>query len=138
MSVYGTPAQIKAAFNTDLGQTDATHYANQSAVQVPRALADIVLAVQGLQNVATMHTRGQTTAASTSRVRAHPPTDFATIYGASSLPPASNITIGIIASGDLTQTLADLSTFTNQAGFAAVNTSAVNAGTPTGGTDGIE
>ncbi|OQS35252.1 S53 family peptidase [Chromobacterium haemolyticum] len=140
----GSAATIKAGFQTSLHRYNINGrqaFANVANAQVPSQLADIVLAVHGLQNVHQFHTalRHPTPQAfKTASVSGHSPTDFPSIYNANSLPPASNTTVGIIAEGDLTQTLSDLQDFASSAGYGTVATSVINSGTPTSDTSGTE
>ncbi|RQR55055.1 peptidase S53 [Burkholderia sp. Bp9140] len=60
----------------------------------------------------------------------HSPTDFPGIYSVGSAPTASNITVGIIAEGDLTQPVIDLATFESNHQLPAVPVSVINAGLP--------
>ncbi|MEN3031963.1 S53 family peptidase [Chromobacterium amazonense] len=142
----GSAATAKTAFNATLHRFNAngrTAFANVTAAQVPQSLGDIVLAVHGLQNVHTFHTTLQKAGmqafgkAKTNSVVGHNPTDFPLIYNASSLPPASNTTVGIIAEGDLTQTLQDLQQFEDSAGYNYVQTNVINAGDASSDTDGV-
>ena len=64
----------------------------------------------------------------------HQPTDFPSIYGASGLPVASGINIGILAEGNLSKTISSLGTFTSANGFPPVATNSV--GTPNNDTAG--
>ena len=64
--------------------------------------------------------------------------NFASIYGASSLPSATTGTIGIITAGSLTQTITDLKSFASSAGYPVPNVTKTvvgTAGTSTSGTD---
>ncbi|WP_323122344.1 S53 family peptidase [Burkholderia alba] len=126
-----------------------TVYANDSAALVPSSLGTVVESVLGLQNAVVPHRLihrvspnaviepNSTTknAAAGSQV-GHQPTDFAKIYDASGLPAATNTTVGIITWGDMTQTIADLNTFTSNAGLATVNTAVVAGGSGTLANDG--
>ncbi|MGC0153772.1 S53 family peptidase [Chromobacterium vaccinii] len=144
----GSAATAKTAFNATLHHFSVngrTAFANVSAAQVPQSLGDVVLAVHGLQNVHTFHTTlhkasGVKTLASakTNSAVGHNPTDFPLIYNASSLPAASNTTVGIISEGDLTQTLQDLQQFEDSAGYSYVQTNVVNAGDASSDTDGTD
>ncbi|MBK0413470.1 S8/S53 family peptidase [Chromobacterium haemolyticum] len=140
----GSAATVKAGFQTSLHRYNINGrqaFANVANAQVPSQLADIVLAVHGLQNVHQFHTalRHPTPQAfKTASVSGHSPSDFPSIYNANSLPPASNTTVGIIAEGDLTQTLSDLQDFAGSAGYGTVATSVINSGTPSSDTSGTE
>ena len=116
VSADGTAGAVQAAFNTELRHytvQDRDAYANTSDAQVPAALAGIVRAVHGLQNVSKVHSmlKPATAAASSPAVQGHSPLDFPVIYHADGLPAATNATIGIIADGDISQSLADLKDF---------------------------
>ncbi|UTH73089.1 protease pro-enzyme activation domain-containing protein [Chromobacterium sp. IIBBL 290-4] len=146
ISADGSAATAKTAFNTSLRHVNVSGraaIANASAAQVPQSLGDIVLAVHGLQTVHTFHTTLQKSglktlaSAKTNSAVGHNPTDFPLIYNASSLPPASNTTVGIISEGDLTQTLQDLQQFEDAAGYSYVQTNVINAGDASSDTDGI-
>lgn len=124
-------------------------YANDSAALVPASLGSVVESVLGLQNAEVPHRLSHravpsavvepdhvsANATSGSQV-GHQPTDFATIYDAASLPPATNTTVGIITWGDMTQTIADLNQFTSNAGLATVNTAVVQGSSGTLADDG--
>ena len=141
----GNANAVSAAFHTNMRTFSfggKQRIANDSAVQVPAALGGIVDAVLGLQNLNVPHTMHhivgpvhanansvgiQAAAAQTS----HSPKDFPAIYDAGSTPTASNTKVGIITWGDMTQTIADLKTFTTGAGMSTVNTQVVKTGTST-------
>jgi xanthomonalisin len=138
----GNANTVNAAFRTTMRTFkygDKQRIANDSAVQVPAALGGIVDSVLGLQNLNVPHTMHHivgpvhanannvgilAAAAQTS----HSPKDFPAIYDAGSTPTASNTKVGIITWGDLTQTIADLKTFTTGAGMSTVNTQVVKTG----------
>jgi len=132
----GSVGTAKAAFNVDMkhykvGSRDA--FANINDPVVPQELANIVLGVHGLQNVYMSHTtRIEADAAArpeaASGKTGHSPSAWPTIYNATSIPNAANTTIGIIAAGNMTQTLKDLATFVKQAGYASPAVSTVIAG----------
>ncbi|MEO6918562.1 MAG: protease pro-enzyme activation domain-containing protein [Collimonas sp.] len=145
ISANGSAGSVKSAFNTELHTYSVNGrgaYANISDASVPQALGDVVLAVHGLQTVHLHHTMlkkaNVTTDAKVLSVTGHNPTDFPTIYNAASLPSASNATIGIIAQGDLTQTIADLNTFTSNAGYPQTNVSTVVINGASSDTSGID
>ncbi|OHX15080.1 hypothetical protein BI347_15290 [Chromobacterium sphagni] len=138
----GSAATVYSAFQTKLHRYSVNGrqaVANVAAAQVPASLASIVLAVHGLQNVHQFHTafHAQAVAKTSVGVMAHKPADFASIYNAASLPAAKNSVAGIIAEGNLNQTVADLGSFARSAGFAAPSIAIVNAGAPSGDTSGI-
>lgn len=133
-------------------------YGNANDPQVPAELSNIVLAVHGLQTLHLPHTalvkaqantyEGASANASTNNSanayasvsagtyanttssgnRGHSPASWPTIYNATAIPTAANTTIGIISAGNMTQTLADLTTFVRAAGYAAPTVSVVNVG----------
>lgn len=128
VSANGTAASVKSGFNAELHTYNVngrTAYANVNDASVPQSLTNIVLAVHGLQTVHLHHTMLRKPDAKILTVTGHNPTDFPTIYNATSLPSATNATIGIIAQGDMTQTIADLNTFTANAGYPQTNVSTV-------------
>jgi pseudomonalisin/xanthomonalisin len=140
VSADGSAASVKIAFRTALHNYNITGriaYANVSTAQVPSHLGDIVLAVQGLQTVHRFHTTlVRPGSGRMDPSTSHAPTDFPTIYNADSLPSASKTTVGIIAEGDLSQTLQDLRAFTSSARYSKVATKVINAGDASSDTDG--
>jgi len=114
--------------------------------KVPAGLSDTVLSIHGLQ---TVHMARPTFKRGTAAPAASPlattksvapinPTQFASIYGASSLPSASNATIGIVTQGSMTQTVADLRSFATSAGYPAPPVSVVTVGSTSTDTSGID
>jgi pseudomonalisin len=145
ISANGSAGSVKSAFNTELHTYNVNGrnaYANISDASVPQSLGNIVLAVHGLQTVHLHHTMlkklDTSVAAKTLSAVGHNPTDFPTIYNATSLPSATNATIGIITQGDLTQTIADLRTFTSNAGYPQTNVSTVVINGASSDTSGID
>ncbi|AIY42130.1 putative protease [Collimonas arenae] len=145
VSANGSAGSVKSAFNTELhtySVNGRSAYANVSDAAVPQALGGIVLAVHGLQTVHLHHTMLKKANVSTNAriqsVTGHSPTDFPAIYNAAGLPSASNATIGIITQGDLTQTIADLNTFTANAGYPQTNVSTVVINGASSDTSGID
>lgn len=157
VSADGTGATVQAAFRTELKRfvfEGRQVYANAEAAQVPAELGGIVGAVLGLQNVAIAKThlrRGPLVAAdpaqSDRRAEAgagqaspHNPVEFSALYDGLRTPSAGNTTVGIIAEGDVTQTLDDLGAFSRRNGLAQVATKVVHTGPANGrytGTDGV-
>jgi len=136
----GAAATVKTAFNTELQTFNVngrTVHANTTDAQVPQSLSDIVLSIHGLQNVHTYRTNLVRPNANTLAVGGHNPTEFSAIYNASGLPSAVNATIGIITQGSMTQTIKDLNTFTNKAGYPPVNVETVTIGSPSSDTSGV-
>jgi pseudomonalisin/xanthomonalisin len=123
----GNNAAIQAAFNTKLlhakNEDGRDVHANVSKVQIPAALKDIVLGVQGLQNVDRFHIHTLT-----GQIVSHDPTDLPIIYNANGLPSAANTVVGILSQGDLTQTLLDLKTYASKNMMQPVSTLVVRSG----------
>lgn len=123
----GNAGAVKSAFHADLHSYDVggrSAYANVTDAQVPASLGDIVLGVGGLQTVHVASVHAKVAAASDavrplSTIAGISIPNFSPIYGASSLPSATNATIGIITIGSLTQTLTDLNAFAAGAGYPA-------------------
>lgn len=133
----GNVEAAQRAFNTtfvNVTRNGRSSYANDKDVAIPASLQDDVLSVVGLQDVHQMHTMNvradaaATPALKTQSVTGHNPTTFSAIYGGSGVPTASTVTVGIIAEGKLTQTIADLKTFTSKNGLSTVTTQIVGPG----------
>ncbi|MGC3030517.1 protease pro-enzyme activation domain-containing protein [Burkholderia sp. DN3021] len=119
---------------------------NTTAETMPDAISGIVRSVLGLDTATRLHTHGvratvresgsNTSASPTTAAVAagHNPTAFPGIYSVGNTPTAGNITVGIIAEGNLSQSLADLTTFENNNRLPAVPVSVINAGTPSADT----
>jgi pseudomonalisin/xanthomonalisin len=141
----GTASGVKSAFNTEVHHYTVAGrdaHANMSDAMVPQSLSNIVLAVHGLQNVHMKHTMAKRLDTTTNGLKTlatgHNPKDFSNIYGASSLPVATNATLAIITQGSMTQTITDLKSFASSAGFPAPAVSVITVGatsTDTSGTD---
>ena len=147
VSATGGAGNIRNAFKADLHEYNVNGrraYANVTDALVPEHLASTVLGVVGLQNVHLMHTHAQRVAAASPDAATPQATagisipNFASIYGASSLPSATTGVIGIITSGKVTQTITDLKSFASSAGYPVPNVTTTvvgTAGTSTSGTD---
>ncbi|WP_272148354.1 protease pro-enzyme activation domain-containing protein [Burkholderia cepacia] len=113
---------------------------NTAPETMPDAIGGVVQSVLGLDTATRLHPHfvratlsaaapranaSPTTAAVTV---AHNPTDFPGIYSMGNMPTAANITVGIIAEGDLTQPVIDLATFERNNQLPAVPVSVINAG----------
>jgi pseudomonalisin len=136
----GNAAAVKTGFNADLHTYNVngrSAFANTTDAAVPASLGNIVLAVHGLQNVHLHHTMLVKPQAHTNSSVGHNPTEFSAIYNAAGLPSAVNATIGIITQGSMTQTIADLRTFTSRAGYPTVNVSTVTVGAASTDTAGV-
>ncbi len=146
VSATGGAGVIRTAFKADLHEYNVNGrraYANVTDALIPTHLSSTVLGVVGLQNVHMMHTHLQrleaahTQAATPQAITGVSIPNFASIYGASSLPSATTGTIGIITAGSLTQTITDLKSFASSAGYPVPNvvkTVVGTAGTSTSGT----
>ena len=146
VSATGGAGSIRNAFKADLHEYNVNGrraYANVTDALIPQHLASTVLGVVGLQNVHTMHTHARRVeaspnASSPQAVSAVSIPNFASIYGASSLPSATTGVIGIITAGKVTQTISDLKSFASSAGYPVPNVTTTvvgTAGTSTSGTD---
>lgn len=142
VSADGTAGTVKSAFHTELRHFDVDGrdaFANVVPAHVPPHLAGIVNAVHGLDTVHTLqlHMKRAGAAAATPGVVGHAPGEFATIYHADGLPAATNTTIGIIAGGDISQTLTDLAAFVQKNGLPQPVVEQVAAGPQSGDTSGV-
>ncbi|WP_429525218.1 S53 family peptidase [Paraburkholderia youngii] len=141
----GNANNVQSAFQTSIKRFNYNGkpvYGNDLSAFVPPSLGSVVDSVLGLQNAVVPHSMLQRFAPETviepnsieknttdaSQLVGHQPTDFAKIYDASSLPAATNTTVGIITWGDMTQTIADLNAFTQNAHLPKVNTAVVEDG----------
>ncbi|KWF25507.1 protease pro-enzyme activation domain-containing protein [Burkholderia ubonensis] len=134
VSARGTAGTVKTAFNTSLVHfqfAGRSGFANASTAQVPRALGDVVGSVLGLQNVARAHPLlrignvAKPTALAAGTATGHYPKEFPALYGATGVPTAAGVTVGIMTIGGVAQTLQDLKTFTSSNGYGAVSTQSV-------------
>ena len=145
VSATGGAGVIRNAFKADLHEYNVNGrraYANVTDALIPAHLSETVLGVVGLQNVHMMHTHARRMtapdAATPQAITGISIPNFASIYGASSLPSATTGTIGIITAGSLTQTITDLKSFASSAGYPVPNVTKTvvgTAGTSTSGTD---
>ncbi|MEX3954256.1 protease pro-enzyme activation domain-containing protein [Paraburkholderia sp. EG287A] len=141
----GNANNVQSAFQTSIKRFNYNGkpvYGNDLSAFVPPWLGSVVDSVLGLQNAVVPHIMLQRFApeaviepnsieksmTDASQLVGHQPTDFAKIYDADSLPAATNTTVGIISWGDMTQTIADLNTFTQNAHLPKVNTAVVADG----------
>ena len=142
----GNAGAVKSAFHADLHAYDVggrSAYANVTDAQVPASLGDFVLGVGGLQtvHVASVHAKEAVAAPGSvhtlSTIAGISIPNFSSIYGANTLPSATNATIGIITIGSLTQTLTDLGGFATQAGYPPPPVSTVVISTASTDTSGL-
>jgi pseudomonalisin/xanthomonalisin len=141
VSADGTAASVKSGFNTELhiyNVNGRKARANINEVDVPQSLGNIVLAVHGLQTIHRHHVMLAKPMAATAASTGHNPTEFPAIYNASSLPSATNATIGIITQGSMAQTITDLNAFTTKAGYPKANVTTVTVGAASTDTSGVD
>ncbi|OOG40238.1 PKD domain-containing protein [Rhodanobacter sp. C05] len=122
---------VQTAFNTSMVQV-RTHdgrdaYANSSDVKIPAELQNTVQSVLGLDNVHMSHifARRMTSTsphpeATSGTAVGHNPLDFPKIYGASSLPAATSITVGNVVSGQMSDVLSDVKSFESTNGLTSL------------------
>ena len=144
VSADGTAGAAQAAFQTSFARVQTQDgriaFANNNDAHIPATLQDSVLSVIGLQNVYQAHTfaqRAQTkTLAGAATVAPHDPIEFSSIYGGTGVPTAAGVNVGIITEGDMTQSVADLKTFTTNNSLATVNTQVIYTGADSGDNSG--
>lgn len=130
VSADGDVAVAARAFNTSFAQV-RTHdgrdgFANTTDIRIPATLRDSVQAVLGLQDVHKAHTfavRAQ--AGGTAALGGHDPVEFASIYGASGLNPASSVDVAVWGWGSMAPTLGDLAQFESDNSLAPTSTNVV-------------
>jgi pseudomonalisin len=116
ISARGTAGTVRRAFNARMAHFERDGrlgFANVTDAEIPSDLADVVLAVLGLQTLDPMRTlniRADQVLLSGS-VHGLNPTQFPVAYNAAGLPTVSTVTVGIITQGDMTQAIADLHQF---------------------------
>ena len=128
-----TVTQAQRAFNTTLSNytvNGRTVYANTAPAMVPASLSGDVAAVLGLSDVPMAVP--QVTHASTPDLSGFGPKAIENAYDAIPMKPASSTTTAIIASGDMTPTIAHLRYAEKAWGFSPVPVSVIYDG-PTGG-----
>lgn len=144
VSATGGAGVIRNAFKADLHEYNVNGrraYANVTDALVPAHLASTVMGVVGLQNVHMMHTHAQhmvaPDAVTPQAITGVSIPNFASIYGASSLPSATTGTIGIITAGKVSQTITDLKSFASSAGYPVPNVTTTVVGTAGTSTSGV-
>jgi subtilase family serine protease len=143
VSADGTAGSVKDAFRAELHEYDVggrKAHANVTDAVVPASLGDTVLGVLGLQTVHLFHTTLKQAPEGGVHTLATTPVsipNFASIYGATSLPSATSATIGIITQGSVSQTITDLKSFASSAGYPVPPVSTVVVGTPSSDTSGV-
>lgn len=151
VTARATADAVGAAFHTTFESVrtpdgrNAFHNTNE--VMIPGSLKDSVLSIVGLDTVHISHTFARRAIAEpnagntgntflTTTAVGHEPLDFAKIYGADTLAPASAVPVGIIVEGDLTSVLTDLQSFATKNNLSPIATQTVSvgaAGTDTAG-----
>src|SRR5690348_5194776 len=121
VNATGSAAAVQSAFKTPLVNVHTKDgrnaFANSAAIQIPASLQGTVQAVLGLQTVHKAHTLVQTNARV--GVGGHMPTEFADIYGASSLPAATDVDAAVWGWGSMENTVNDLTDFMESTGLSA-------------------
>jgi xanthomonalisin len=145
VSATGGAGAVKNAFRAELHEYDVngrSAYANVTDAQVPSHLADTVLGVIGLQTVHLAHINAKRLAApdavTPQAVTGVSIPNFPAIYGASSLPSATNATIGIITQGTVAQTITDLKNFASSAGYPVPPVTTTVIGTASSDSSGVD
>ena len=122
---------VQSSFHTSMVHV-RTHdgrdaYANSNDVMIPAQLQSTVQSVLGLQNVHMSHVFAQRVRANAVHPDAtsgtavgHNPLDFPKIYGASSLPAATSITVGNVVSGQMSDVLSDIKSFESTNGLTSL------------------
>jgi len=114
VSADGTPATIRAAFNTELKQYSVDGrlaFANSSPAQVPSRLSGIVNAVVGLDTVSQFHTMLQKADVSPNASGGFIPTAFPKAYGVGTMTTAAHSLVAITSWGNLDSAITDLRSF---------------------------
>ncbi|HET7931255.1 MAG TPA: protease pro-enzyme activation domain-containing protein, partial [Rhodanobacteraceae bacterium] len=114
-------AAVQAAFKTTLVNV-RTHdgrnaFANSKPIRIPATLQGTVQAVLGLQTVHKAHTMLR--AHASVGISGHFPQEFADIYGASSLPAATDVDVAVWGWGGMQETVDDLDDFMASTGLSA-------------------
>ncbi|KAB0659469.1 peptidase S53 [Burkholderia diffusa] len=141
---------ISGVFQTSLvpvAMADGTStHINTAPETMPDAISGVVQGILGLDTATRLHpnfVRASNAGAAptanasptTSAVTVgHNPTDFPGIYSVGSTPTAANVTVGIIAEGDVTQPVIDLATFESNNHLPAVPVSVIQSGLPSADT----
>jgi pseudomonalisin len=166
IDAYGTAAQVESAFNTSLSEysvNGATVYLNTSAAQVPVSLSGIVIAVLGLNNIASLHpdiaalSTGPMTVPCTPpdcptpdvSNETYTPQQYQIAYDAAcpsdkptcpanKFPTGASTAVAIIAEGDVTQVVTDLRTYEKTYSLPQVPVTVVHAGLASADTSGAD
>jgi pseudomonalisin len=164
IDAYATAGVVESAFNTPLAQYSvkgASVFVNTSAAQVPVSLSGIVIAVLGLNNIASLHPDIARLSAGPMTVpctlpecptpdlsnESYSAQQYQIAYDATcpadnpncpakQFPTGSDTVVGVIAEGDLTQVVTDLRTYEKANALPEVPVTVVNAGLPSSDTSG--
>jgi pseudomonalisin len=150
VSADGTAAQVAKAFNTSLESFQlggAAVYVNTQPALVPASLGNVVSAVLGLSNAATMAVRPNLTRPHASCFPTAAPTgqctpafdakDVQTYYDALSAPTGSATTVAVMAEGNVSQTVSDLRYAETKLGLPQVPVTVVKVGMSSPDTAGV-
>jgi subtilase family serine protease len=123
VNATGSAAAVQTAFKTPLvgvhTKDGRNAFANSAAIQIPASLRGSVQAVLGLQTVHKAHILAPQTDATSVGIGGHYPQEFGDIYGASSLPAATDVDVGVWGWGSMEQTVTDLNDFMSSSGITA-------------------
>ena len=115
---------------------------NVGAAQVPDTLGGTVTGVLGLTDILSApdnhHADYQPPPDGPIASYGRNPHAYSTIYAADAVSTGHDTTVGIIAAGDMTQTIADLNSFTDREALPRIDTHVVKVGHGTFGTDGAQ
>lgn len=114
-------AKVQSAFQTTLVNVHTrdgrSAFANNSPIRIPAALQGTVQAVLGLQTVHKAHTLAHPMARP--GIGGHFPQEFADIYNASGLAPATDVNVAVWGWGSMQATIDDLDDFMASTGLSA-------------------
>lgn len=122
-------AVASRAFHTSFAQV-RTHdgrlaFANTAPLQIPAALSGSVQAVLGAQTVHKARFYAVRPHALSGGISGHFTPEFADIYGASGLAPASSVDVAVFGWGSMEQSVNDLSQFESDFGLTPTNVNVV-------------
>lgn len=145
----GTAGGASSAFNLtmatltdDISNPPLKYTVNVGQVQVPSALGGIVTGVLGLDNLLPVpdndHAFEQPPPSGPISGYGRNPRAYSTIYDADAVSTGHATSVGIIASGDMAQTVADLNAFTDRESMPRIDTHVVKVGHGAFGTGGAQ
>jgi subtilase family serine protease len=150
VSADGTAAQAAKAFDTTLESFSlggANVYANTKPAFVPAALGGVVSAVLGLTNAAKLAVHPRATTHAVSCLGTSTPTgqcapsfnsaDVQRYYDAASTATGAQTVVAVMAEGDVSQVLSDLSYAENKQGLPTVPVRVITVGLPSTDTAGV-